>query len=59
MRFGKMANRKQLKGVKKQRFSSKAGKRCRSKRKKSVAERKRIKRMIAHLEKLERIKNGT
>lgn len=38
-----MAGIKQLKGVKKNRHNSKAGCRNRSKRKKSVAERKRLK----------------
>ena len=45
-----MANRIQLKGVKKQRLNSKAGHRNRSKRKTSVAERKKIKRMLARKE---------
>lgn len=37
-----MANRKQLKSVKKQRLNSKAGKRRRGKSKKSVAEKRRF-----------------
>ena len=44
-----MTNRTQLKGVKKQRFNSKTGKRNRFKRKKSVAERKKIKRMLQRM----------
>ena len=48
----KMANRIQLKGVKKNRHNLAAGRRNRSKRKKSVVERKRIKKMLARMEKL-------
>jgi hypothetical protein len=44
-----MANRKQLKTVRKQRLNSKAGHRNRAKRKKSVKERKRIKKLLARI----------
>ena len=47
-----MARRIQLKGIKKNRHNLAAGRRNRSKRKKSVVERKRIKRMLARMEKL-------
>lgn len=46
-----MANIKQLKGVKRNRHNLKAGRRNRSKRKKSVVERKRLKVLAQRLNK--------
>lgn len=46
-----MANIKKLKGVKKNRHNPKAGRRNRGKRKKSVAERKRLKVLAQRLNK--------